>query len=123
MAAIFDAMGKRSRKRERRTAPSTSDYVDGDGNVLTLRDSLSPGTVAKLGEQVGGLASSVDDVWRRRTELLFERFAVRWTIAGLPLSGQKELLARYRMADAETQRWVRRTLAGHVARLIPELAE
>jgi hypothetical protein len=32
-------------------------------------------------------------------------------------------LARYRMADSQTQRWVRRTLADHVARLIPELAE
>jgi hypothetical protein len=114
-------MGKRSRKRERREAPSSTDYVDADGNVLTLRDSLSAGTIEKLGEQVGGRAASVDDVWRRRTELLFERFALRWTIAGLPLSGQKELLARYRMADAETQRWVRETIAAHARERYPEL--
>ena len=68
-----------------------------------------PGTVAKLREPVGGAAASADDMWRRRTEMLFERFAVRWTIAGLPLNGQKELLGRYRLADEATQRWVRQT--------------
>ena len=68
-------------------------------------------------------AATVDDDYHRRSELLFERLAVRWEIAGLPIEGQKLLLARYRMADSQTQRWVRRTLADHVARLIPELAE
>jgi hypothetical protein len=60
-------------------------------------------------------------MWRRRTEMLFERFAVGWTIAGLPLKGQKELLGRYRLADEATQRWVRETLAEHVRRHQPEL--
>jgi hypothetical protein len=32
------------------------------------------------------------------------------------------LLGRYRMADAETQRWVRETTATHVERHIPELS-
>ena len=62
--------------------------------MLTLRDTLSAGTIAKLREAVGGPAASADDIWRRRTEMLFERLAVRWTIAGLPLNGQKELLGR-----------------------------
>ena len=110
-----------AKRRRQRAAPPTSDYRDAEGNVLTLRDSLSAGTVAKLQEQVGGAAASADDVWRRRSEMLFERFAVRWTIAGLPLSGQKELLGRYRLADEETQRWVRETLADHVGRHHPEL--
>jgi hypothetical protein len=61
-------------------------------------------------------------VWRRRSEVLFERLAVRWEIAGLPLDDQKMLIGRYRMADAETQRWVRQTIAGHLERYIPELA-
>ena len=110
-----------AKRRRHRAAPPTSDYRDAEGNVLTLRDSLSAGTVAKLQEQVGGAAASADDVWRRRSEMLFERFAVRWTIAGLPLSGQQELLGRYRLADEETQRWVRETLAEHVGRHHPEL--
>ena len=115
-------MGKRQRRRAKE-APraATTDYEDAEGNVLTLRDTVSPGTAAKLGEPVGGAAASADDIWRRRTEMLFERFAVRWTVAGLPLSGQKELLGRFRMADQETQRWVRRTLDEHVAGRHPEL--
>jgi hypothetical protein len=109
-------------KRKRRRAPQpTSDYVDAEGNVLTLRDSVSPGTVAKLKDPAGGAASTADDLWRRRMEMLFERFVVSWTIAGMPLKGQKELLGRYRLADQETQRWVRDTIAGHVRRHHQEL--
>jgi hypothetical protein len=108
-------------KRRRPDPPATTDYTDAEGNVLTLRDSVSAGTVAKLRESVGGPAASADDAWRRRSEMLFERFAVRWTIAGLPLTDQKELLGRYRLADEELQRWVRETLAEHIRRRQPEL--
>ena len=52
-------------------------------------------------------------------ELLFERLAVRWEIAGLPLTDQRMLLGRYRMADPETRDWVRRTLTEHIERHIP----
>jgi hypothetical protein len=114
-------MGKRQRQRRRETPSETTEYRDAEGNVLTLRDSLSAETVEKLKEPVGVAASSADDMWRRRTEMLFERFAVRWTIAGLPLTGQKELLGRYRLADSDTQGWVRKTLAEHVRRNHPEL--
>ena len=115
-----------ARRKRRGSAPAdkpTVDYTDADGNVLTLRESVSPATVAKLAEPAGGAAASADDLWRRRTEMLFERFAVRWTIAGLPLEKQKELIGRYRMADQETQRWVRETIAAHLRRHQPELAE
>jgi hypothetical protein len=111
-------MGKRSRKRASGGgggAPAaTTDYVDAEGNVLTLRDSVSPGTLAKLNEPAGGAGASAEDRWRRRTELMFERYAVRWEIAGLPLESQKELLARYRMADQATQQWVRETIERHI---------
>jgi hypothetical protein len=110
------------RKRRDRAPLETTDYTDAEGNVLTLRDSVSAGTLAKLAEPVGGAAASTDDMWRRRTEMLFERFAVRWTIAGLPLDGQKELLGRYRLADEATQAWVRQTLAEHVRRRHPDLS-
>jgi hypothetical protein len=116
-------MGKRQRKRRSEAPAAVSDYRDEEGNVLTLRDSVSEATVAKLREPVGGAAASTDDLWHRRTEMLFERFAVRWTIADLPLSGPKELLGRYRLADEETQRWVRGTLAEHVRRHHPELEQ
>lgn len=111
----------RRRQKGKREPVETVDYTDPEGNVLTLRRSLSQGTIAKLGERGGGAAASADDAWRRRTELLFERLAVGWEIAGLPLDDQKLLLGRYRMAGAETQRWVRRTITEHVERHIPEL--
>jgi hypothetical protein len=109
------------RQRRDRPKPATSDYRNPDGDVLTLRDSLSAGTLARLEEPVGSAAASGDDVWRRRTEMLFECLAVRWTIADLPLTKQKELLARYRLADAETQRWVRETIEEHRRLKLPEL--
>jgi hypothetical protein len=114
------AKGKK-RRRSREKGP-TVDYTDPEGNVLTLRQTLSPGTIAKVGEPPAGHAASLEDAWRRRSEVLFERLAVRWEIAGLPLTEQKMLLGRYRMADAETQRWVRQTIAHHLERHIPELA-
>ncbi len=116
-------MGKRTRRRAKETPAARFDYADPDGNVLTLRERVSPGTAAKLREPAGSAAASTEDMWRRRTELLFERFAVSWTIAGLPLTEQKELLGRYRLADQATQQWVRATLDRHVEEHQPELAE
>ena len=112
-------MGKRSRRRA--AAPgepaAATDYTDPDGNVLTLRDSVSEKTLAKLREPAGGAAANADDLWRRRSEMLFERLAVRWEIAGLPLTAQKELLGRYRMATQDEQRWVRETIDAHLERM------
>ena len=115
-------MAKRKQRRRLRQPVPTSDYADADGNVLSLRQTLSAGTIAKIGEAPAGAASSLDDAWRRRTEMLFERLAVRWEIAGLPLTEQAMLLGRYRIADSDTQRWVRETIALHVERHIPELS-
>jgi hypothetical protein len=115
-------MAKRKKQRRTRQKAPTFDYADPDGNILVLRQSLSAATIAKIGEPPVGDAASLEDAWRRRYEALFERLAVRWEIAGLPLTEQKMLLGRYRMADAETQRWVRQVLSEHVERHIPELA-
>jgi hypothetical protein len=115
-------VAKKKNKRRSRPQAVVIDYTDPEGNVLTLRQSLSAATIAKIGEPPSGDAASLEDAWRRRTEAMFERLAVGWEIAGLPLSDQKMLLGRYRMADPETQRWVRQTIDAHVQRHIPELA-
>jgi hypothetical protein len=115
-------MAKRKKQRRPRAKAATVAYTDPEGNVLTLRESLSAGTIAKIGEPPASRAASVDDAWRRREETLFERLVVGWEIAGLPLTDQKMLLGRYRMADAETQRWVRQTIDHHLRRYLPELA-
>ena len=115
-------MAKRKKQRRSHEKTPTVDYVDPEGNILTLRQTLSAATIAKVGEPPAGEAASQDDAWRRRSEVLFERLVVRWEIAELPLTEQKMLLGRYRMADAGTQRWVRQTIAEHVERYIPDLA-
>jgi hypothetical protein len=114
-------VAKRGKRRRARTPVETVDYADDEGNVLTLRCSLSAGTISKLNEAPRAAASSLEDAWRRRTEMLFERLAVAWRIAGLPLTDQGMLIGRYRIADADTQRWVRQTIATHVERHLPEL--
>ena len=110
---------RRARARERAT--TTSEYRDAEGNVLVLRDSLSSKTIRTLALSTGGDARLVDDAWRRRNEMLFERLTVSWEISGLPLTDQKMLLGRLRMADSETQLWVRQTIAEHIERKLPEL--
>ena len=115
-------MAKRKPKRRLREKTPTESYTDADGNVLTLRRSLSAATISKIGEPPVAAAASQDDAWARRSELLFERLVTSWEIAGLPLDDQSMLLGRYRMADSETQRWVRETIVRHLERFIPELA-
>lgn len=116
-------MAKRRNKRREREPTATIAYTDTHGNVLHLRQELSAGSIRKIAKTATNAAGSVDDAWRRRTEMLFERLAVNWEVAGLPLTDQKLLLGRYRMADAETQRWVRQTITAHLEEHIPELAD
>jgi hypothetical protein len=124
-------MGRRHRRRERdqggdpaaARGGGTHDYADREGNVLTLRDRLSSGTLRKLRSIDTRPGATADDRWHRREELLFERLVVSWTIAGLPLEGQRELLGRYRMADADTRAWVRRTIDEHLRDRQPEALE
>ncbi len=112
-------MAKRKQKREKLAAP-TSEYRDGEGNLLVLRGSLTPGSRREYAEILsGGLER--EDAWQRATELLFERLAVRWTISGLEISRQKELLGRYRMASTAERRFVREALREHTAEHFPEL--
>jgi hypothetical protein len=116
-------MGRRSRRRgkEDRAPAATTDYADAEGNVLTLRDELSAGTLRTLRDLDAKPAASAEDRWQRRVELLFERLAVRWVIADLPLEGQKELLGRYRLASSSERQQVREALATHLAKHHPEI--
>ena len=87
--------------------------------MLTLRDELTEGTLRSLSTLDAKPGASAEDRWQRRTELLFERLAVRWEIAGLPLEGQKELLGRYRMASMQERRRVREALTEHLGSRYP----
>lgn len=117
-------MGKRSRRRSKEVGGGpvpTSDYAGPEGEVLTLRDELTPGTVRKLEDLDAKPAADAEDRWQRKVEFLFERLAVRWELAGLPLEGQRELLGRYRMATADERRRVRQTLAEHLRTRYPDV--
>jgi hypothetical protein len=109
------------RRRREREPVETVDYTDPEGNVLTLRQSLSDRTIKKINKPHRKDAASAEDVWARRNEMLFEHLAVSWEISGLPLDDQKMLIGRYRMASSDEQRWVRETIDGHVERFIPDL--
>jgi hypothetical protein len=124
-------MGKRGRKQRssggtgqrasaaEMTAPS-SVYRDADGNELELRGSLTPRARAEYAATLGG-GLDREDAWQRATELLFERLALSWTVSGVRTDAQKELLGRYRMADALERRFVRDSLREHLAENFPEL--
>ncbi len=123
-------MGKRARKRssgvggQRSTDPGhqapTSVYTDAEQNELELRGSL---TLKARAEYTGTLAGGLnrEDAWQRATELLFERLAVSWTVAGVRTDQQRELLGRYRMASADDRRFIRDSLRAHVSENFPEL--
>lgn len=109
-----------ARRRHQREKAPVSEYRDSDGNVLTLRGSLSAASrVQYAGVLSGGLER--EDAWQRAIELLYERLAVSWMIAGVKLSRQKELLGRYRMASEPERRFVRDSLREHVQEHFPEL--
>jgi hypothetical protein len=113
-------MGRRHRQREKLRAP-TSDYRDADGGVLTLRGSMTPATRVEYAKVLAGSPLSREDAWQRATEFLFERLAVRWEIAGVPIERPKELLGRLRFASPAERDWVRGALREHLAEHFPDL--
>lgn len=121
-------MGKRNRQRRRQAAPGrpeepaapASTYADPDAGELELRGALSPAARGEYAETLSG-GLNQEDAWQRATELLFERLAVSWTIAGLRIERQKELIGRYRMASAAERRFVRDSLRAHLIENFPEM--
>jgi len=120
-------MGRRSRQRRGRDALAapTSDYVSAEGDLLTLRGSMTPATRRQYTEVLTGgaarAAATREDAWQRAVEFLFERLVVRWEIAGAPIEGQKELLARFRVASRDERAWIRGVLREHLAEWFPDV--
>ena len=116
-------MGKRARARgkaDKLRAPE-SEYRDADGNVLVLRGAMSPLTRHRYKAVLHDQSKLVEDSWHRAVEFLFERLVVRWVIFDVPTEGQKQLLARYRLASQEERRWIRDVLREHLAEHFPDL--
>ncbi|MDA8069198.1 MAG: hypothetical protein M0T77_11395 [Actinomycetota bacterium] len=118
-------MGRRSRRRVAGSLgpvlpAASSSYSDPDGGELELRCALPPRARAEYAATLHGGANR-DDAWQRATELLFERLAVSWTIAGVRTGTQRELLGRYRMATVAERRFVRESLRAHLKDNFPEM--
>lgn len=113
-------MGKRNRGLGRVSAPTT-EYRDTDGNVLTLRGSMTPLTRHKYAATLHDQHKTTDDSWHRAVEYLFERLVERWTIHDVPTEGQKALLQRYRIATPDEKRWIRDVLREHIATNFPDV--
>jgi hypothetical protein len=112
-------------RRERLRAP-TSEYRNGDGDAIVLRGSLTPATRSayarvRSGEDLPPGAAR-EDAWHRAVEFLFERLAVSWTIAGAPpITRQRELLGRLRVASPAERAWLRDCLRAHCAEWFPDV--
>jgi hypothetical protein len=116
-------MGRRSRRRgaEQLKAPET-EYRSPDGDVLALRGAMTTATRSEYAAALAGSPLSREDAWQRGVEFLFERLAVRWEIAGTePITRQKELLGRFRMATPAERSWIRDVLREHLAEHFPDL--
>jgi hypothetical protein len=115
-------VGRRNRQRSRdQLSAPTTDYRDAEGNVLTLRGSMTSATRREYAAVRAGSPLSREDAWQRAVEFLFERLAVRWEIAGAPIERQKELLARFRFASQEERAWIRGVLREHLAEWFPDV--
>jgi hypothetical protein len=117
--------GRRQAERAEKLAAPSSDYTDVHGNVLSLRGSLTPGARVEYAQALAGTgtrpSSTREDAWQRAGELLFERLAARWVIAGAPIERQRELLARFRAASPQERAWVREVLREHCAENFPDV--
>jgi hypothetical protein len=108
---------------KRRVKAPTTEYRSPEGDVLELRGSMTPGTRREYADTVGGSPLSQEDAWHRSVEFLFERLAVSWAVAGVdPITRQKELLARFRVASQAERAWIRDVLREHLAANFPELS-
>ncbi len=116
---------RKPKQRQARLRAPDSDYTDAEGNVLTLRGAMTAATRAQYAQTLAGedarAASTREDKWHRAVELLFERLAVRWTIAGAPIERQRELLERFRVAGPAERAWVRETLREHCRENFPDV--
>ncbi len=117
---------RRQRKADRPKAPEATYRDEAADAVLVLRGAMTPKTREAYkrvlaGEDLGPAAAR-EDAWQRGIELLFERLAVSWSVAGAePLTAQKELLGRYRFASQDERAWVRSVLREHLAEHFREL--
>jgi hypothetical protein len=112
-------VGRRHRQRAKLAVP-VSEYTDPEAGTLALRGALTPGSRREYSETLSG-GLDRDDARQRATEVLFERLAVGWTVAGIKTTASRELLGRYRLASGAERAFVRDALRRHLEENFPDL--
>ncbi len=117
-------MGRRSRARGRAPMPdapqATYPSTEGDSS-LTLRGVISPKTRTQYAATLRAASADNEDAWHRAVEFLFERLVVDWVIHDVPVGGQRDLLARFRVASTDERAWIRDVLREHCAEFFPDV--
>lgn len=121
-------MAKKRKPKPAAAAPQLPPvaYPRPDGTMtLELRCSMTPRTrqvyAETIGGEIGQAAMTREDSWHRAVEFLFERLVVGWTVNDVPTTGQKALIARFRVANAAERSWIRDVLREHLAEWFPEM--
>lgn len=121
-------MAKKRKPKSAAAAPKLPPvaYPRPDGTMtLELRCSMTPRTrqvyAETIGGEIGQAAMTREDTWHRAVEFLFERLVVGWTVNDVPTTGQKALIARFRVANAAERSWIRDVLREHLAEWFPEM--
>jgi hypothetical protein len=119
-------VGKRNRQRARedKLSAPTTEYTDAEGNALELRGAMSPASRQEYAAVLAGEgrpAATQEDAWHRAVEFLFERLVLRWTVADVDTTRQKELLQRLRFASKDERAWIRDVLRRHLAEWFPDM--
>jgi hypothetical protein len=121
-------MAKKRKPKPTASAPKLPPVTyprPGGEMALDLRCSMTPKTrqvyAETIGGEIGQAAMTREDTWHRAVEFLFERLVVGWTINDVPTTGQKALIARFRVASADERQWIRSVLREHLAEWFPEM--
>ena len=82
---------------------------------------MTPATRREYADVLRRSPLSQEDAWQRAVEFLFERLAVRWTIAGAPIEKPEGAAARFRIASQDERTWIRDVLREHLAERFPDV--
>jgi hypothetical protein len=82
---------------------------------------MSPLTRRKYASTLHDQRKTTDDSWHRAVEFLFERLVLGWSVDDVPTTGQKALIARFRVASADERTWIRSVLREHLSEWFPEM--
>ena len=114
----------RSRRRggaEQLDARRRPPYAGAGATCWSLRGAMTPGR-ARSTRGRAPAALQQEDAWQRAVEFLFERLAVRWTVAATCRSRARRRCSRASASATRDERaWIRDVLREHLAEHFPDV--